>query len=76
MNNPKTELKNIMSDKKSRDSQKLGKFYTFKVTPEKMNYAQTRVKSVYIKHLRNAFIFGFLIELMITKTRICICFSF
>lgn len=27
---------------------------------------------MYIKHFRNAFIFGFCIELMITKSRICI----
>lgn len=31
-----------------------------------------KMRSMYIKHFRNAFIFGFCVELMIVKTRICI----
>ena len=60
-----------MSEKKSRDANKLGKFYTFEVTEQKYFKAQSKVRSLYIKHFRNAFIFGFLIEAMIINTRIC-----
>jgi hypothetical protein len=61
-----------MSDKNSRDAAKLGKFYTFEVTEKKFFTAQAKARTLYVKHLRNAFIFGFLIETMIIKTRLCI----
>lgn len=57
--------------KKSRDAAKLGNFFNFEVTSEKFFTAQDRARKQSLKHFRNAFIFGFLIELMIIKTRIC-----
>lgn len=57
--------------KQSRDQQKLGKFYDFSITPEKLTVAQTRARNVVFRHFRNAFLFGFAIELMIIRTRIC-----
>lgn len=60
-----------MSEKNSRDIKKLGKFYTFQVTEDKFVTARTKARFLFTKHLRNAFIFGFLIEAMIIKTRIC-----
>ena len=60
-----------MSDKNSRDVNKLGKFYTFQVTEDKFMTARSKARLMFTKHFRNAFIFGFLIEAMIIKTRIC-----
>ncbi|CAK59443.1 unnamed protein product (macronuclear) [Paramecium tetraurelia] len=57
--------------KQSKDQQKLGKFYTFEVTAEKLQTVQQKARSMYFKHFRNAFIFGFCIEFMIIKSRIC-----
>ncbi|CAD8162263.1 unnamed protein product [Paramecium octaurelia] len=54
----------------SKDQEKLGKFYTFEVTAEKLQTVQQRARSMYFKHFRNAFIFGFCIEFMIIKSRI------
>ncbi|CAD8116296.1 unnamed protein product [Paramecium sonneborni] len=56
--------------KQSKDQEKLGKFYTFEVTAEKLQTVQQKARKMYFKHFRNAFIFGFCIELMITKSRI------
>lgn len=56
---------------KKKNPKDYSKLYDFQIKPEKIATMETQVNRLAIKHFRNAFIFGFLIELMIVKTKIC-----
>ncbi|KAM3134373.1 hypothetical protein pb186bvf_013486 [Paramecium bursaria] len=56
--------------KPPRESQKIGNFNTFQLPSDHVETVQNRVRSQYVKLFRNAFIFGFFIEIVIIKTRI------
>jgi hypothetical protein len=55
-----------------KEKDKLGKFYSFEVTEERMRNVQGLTRKAIFKHFRNAFILGFGVELLITQTKICI----
>ena len=57
--------------KKIPEGQKLGKFYDFTVTEERFNKVQTMSNKKLFKNFRNAFIFGFLVEALMIRTKIC-----
>jgi mannosyltransferase OCH1-like enzyme len=46
------------------------KFYTFDFTQKKWNVAQTKFKSLMIKHFRTGIIMGFFVECLIINTNI------
>jgi len=60
-------MSKIPGDKNS----KIGKFYTFEVTEDRLKTVEKMTRKAYMKHFRNAFILGFCVEIMITQTRIC-----
>ena len=57
--------------KNNKGTDKIGKFYNFDITTEKFERARVLNKKLIIRHFFGAFTLGFLIELMITRTRIC-----
>lgn len=61
--------------KNLKEKDKLGKFYTFEVTEDRLKTVEKLSRKNLIKHFRNAFILGFCVELMIIKTRICTQFA-
>ena len=54
-----------------KNKSKIGKFYNFQVSEDRFRTVEQLSKKAYIKHFRNAFILGFLVEALVTKTRIC-----
>jgi hypothetical protein len=54
-----------------KEKDKLGKFYSFEVTEDRLRNVEKITKRSIFKHFRNAFILGFAVELMITQTKIC-----
>jgi len=61
----------MSKDLKNQGNSKIGKFYNFEVTEERFRTVEKLTRKAYIKHFRNAFILGFLVEGLITQTRIC-----
>jgi len=54
-----------------KEKDKLGKFYNFEVSEERLRNVEKLTKKAIFKHFRNAFILGFAVELLITQTKIC-----
>lgn len=56
---------------KKKNPEDYKKFYNFKISEEKINFNRLKVNNLAIKHFRNAFIFGFIVELILINTNIC-----
>lgn len=56
---------------KKKNPSDYSKLYDFYIGPEKLQMLEKKMSSLILKHFRNAFIFGFCVELMMVRTRIC-----
>ena len=59
-------MKNNIKPSGTKAKDRIGKFYDFSINDEKFSNVQKIARKTYFKHFRNAFIFGLLIEAMIT----------